>query len=123
MDKFDILATEASIAVSVLGNADVTDIELIRLGTNGLGTERVAELARLWAFRGLHFVGTIGIVDGKPRAAFAEALDERRMSALAQAFIAYCESLFPGFVERMQPKGDEVDFLRKLWSLADTRPN
>src|SRR5664280_404762 len=92
-DKFETLAMESSIAVSILANADVTDIELLPIQPKGLGTEKVNELARLWAFRGLRWIGTIGIVDGQPHTALAEPLDPARISALSAAFIAYCEVL------------------------------
>lgn len=122
-NKFETLAMESSIAVAVLGNADVTDIELLPISPKQLGAEKVNELARLWAFRDLRFIGSIGIVDGNIRTTLVEPLDERRISALSQAFIAYCETLCSGSIEEMRPKGDEAAWLRKLWSLPDTRMN
>jgi hypothetical protein len=122
-DIFQTLVTEASIAVAVLGNAGVTEIEMLPLRPNHLGAERVNELARLWAFRGLRWIGTIGIVDGHTRVALTEPLDPLRMSALSAAFDAHCEVMFgSGIEQKREQTGDELAWLERLHSLEDYRP-
>jgi hypothetical protein len=121
-DKFEALAMEAELAVSVLGNADVSDVELLPVKPYGLGPEKVQALAAQWAARGLRFIGTIGIVDGQTRTALAVPLDYRRISALSQAFIAHCEVLLSNNVEQQQ-KGDEVAWLEALYRTTDNRPD
>jgi hypothetical protein len=121
-DKFEALYMDAQLAVSILGNADVTDIEMLPMKPYELSPEKIQELVIQWAGRGLRFIGAIGIVDGKPRTALAVPLDDRRISALSQAFIAYCEVLLSGSVEEQQ-KGDSVTWLHALHSLPDTRMN
>lgn len=121
MDKFEALAAESSIAVAILGNADVTDVELLPVCPNPI-SENVHELSAKWAHRGLRFIGVAGLVAGRPRWALATPLDEVRAEALGAAFATYCETLLPGHVAE-QRKGDEVEWLRRLWSLPDMRVN
>jgi hypothetical protein len=113
-DKFEQIAFEAQLAVCVLANEGVTDIELVNLRSVPLPT------ARDFTGRNLHFLGVIGIVQGVPRTALAEPLDPVRISALSAAFIAYCEVLLDAGLEQ-QRKGDEVDWLNRLMSLEDPR--
>jgi hypothetical protein len=121
-DKFDLLAMESQLCVAVLGNADITDIELLPIRPQPYGRNKVQALAAQWAGRGLRFIGTIGIVNGQPRTALAVPLDALRMDALSQAFTVHCEAILTDKIEEHQ-KGDEVDWLCRLWSLPDTRPN
>jgi hypothetical protein len=121
-DKFEALAMEAQLAVSVLGNADVSDVELLNIKPYPLGPEKIQELAVQWAGRDLRFIGTIGIVDGQTRTALTVPLDDRRISALSEAFIAHCEVLLSDNVEQRQ-KGDEVTWLESLYRTADDRPD
>lgn len=123
MDKFETLVAESSIAVAILANADATDIEMLPVQPRSYALEKAQELARLWAPRGLRFIGMAGIADGKPRTALAVPLDDLRISALSQAFIAYIEVLLKDEIETRQAVGDEVEWLRSLWSLPDSRPN
>jgi len=120
-DKFQTLVTEATLAVEVLANADMTDIEMLPSRPNSLGAEKIDELARLWAFRGLRWIGTIGIIDGRVRAAVAVPLDPLRISALSAAFIAYGDVLLASGIEQQQT-GAELAWLEKLHSLEDDRP-
>jgi hypothetical protein len=121
-DKFETLAMEAQLAVSVLGNADLSDVELICIKPYQLSPEKIQELAVQWAARGLRFIGTIGIVDGQSRTALAVPLDDRHISALSEAFIQYCEVSLSDHVAQQQ-KGDEVAWLEALSSLTDDRPD
>lgn len=123
MDKFETLVAEASIAAAILANADVTDIELLPVQPRSYPPEKVQELARLWASRGLRFIGIVGMVDGQPRSMFTVPLDDLRISALSQAFLAYLGVMLKDELETRQSVGDEVDWLRSLWSLPDTRLN
>jgi hypothetical protein len=120
-DKFETLAMASGVTVAFLANVDMTDLEVLPVAPRGLGVEKLNELAQLWAPRGLRFIGMAGLVDGKPRTALVEPLGERHILALAQAFLTYCETLLSGHIEEQQ-KGDSVEWLRRLWSLPDTRP-
>jgi hypothetical protein len=68
-DQFATLAMEAQLAVTVLSNAEVSDVELLPVKPYPLGPEKIQSLAAQWAGRGLQFIGTIGIVDGQPHGA------------------------------------------------------
>jgi len=121
MDKFEALAAESSIAVAILGNADVTDVELLPVCPNPI-SDNAHELSAKWVHRGLRFIGVAGLIAGRPHWALAVPLDERRAEALVQAFALHCETLLQSHVEE-QRKGDEVEWLRRLWSLPDMRMN
>jgi hypothetical protein len=121
MDKFETLAAEASIAAAILANANVTDIELLPIRPRSLTDGRIHDLARLWAFRGLRFIGVAGIVNDMPYTALALRLDPERISALSEAFAAYSKTVLSGENETPRAIGDEVEWLRKLWSLTDAR--
>lgn len=71
MDKFETLATEAELAVAIIGDADGSEVELLPVTHNPLDPDKLYALAAQWAAQGLHyhFVGSIGIVDGKIRVA------------------------------------------------------
>jgi hypothetical protein len=111
-DKFEQIAFEAQLAVCVLANEGVTDIELVNLRSVPLPTPPD------FTGRNLHFLGVIGVVQGVPRTALAEPLDPVRISALSAAFIRYCEVLLDA---GLRPKDDFVRFAEALWSLPDTR--
>ena len=120
MDKFETLAAQSSLAVAILGNADITDIEMLPVQPRGMSAEEVHKRSVEWADRRLHFIGIAGIVDGKPRTALAVELDDKRIAALSQAFIAYFEVLLRDQLEQPE-KGDEVTWLRALYALPDSR--
>jgi hypothetical protein len=119
-DKFETLATQSSIAVAVLSDVNVTDIELLPIRPRSIPNDKIHELTRLWSSRGLQFIGVAGVVAGMPQLALATPLDDVRIDALAEAFAVYCNTLLPGHVEE-QRKGDEVVWLERLFSLPDTR--
>lgn len=120
LDKFETLAMESTLAIAILANADVTDIEAVPVSPRGYSAEKFDELQTLWAPRGLRFIGAAGIVDGKARLVLAEPLDHIRVAALWQTFAAYCES-FSDNTEQEQT-GDEVAWLNALFALNDPRP-
>ncbi len=114
MDKFEQLAMEAQLAVCILANADVSDIELVNLKAVPLHNETTRDFTG----RGLRFIGVIGIVQGVPRSALAVPLDPVRTSALSQAFIAYTQSLLDA---NLKPKDDFELFMTRLCALEDPR--
>ena len=119
-DKFTNLAMQAhdSLCLCILANPDVTDLELVNV--------RVAwplpeDTSREYEARQLGFIGVMGVVDGLPRTALDIPLDPVRISALSAAFVKHCELLLSGAFEA-QGKGDSVDWLMRLFSLPDERP-
>lgn len=121
-EKFEPLAVAAQTAVAVLGNADLTDIELLPIQPNPLCADSVRDLARQWSFRGLRFIGTIGIVDGHTCTALVEPVDHPRLAAISVAFIGYCEALLSASVEQRQKSGDGAEWCERLYRLPDFRP-
>lgn len=121
-EKFEQLAVAAQTAVAVLGNADLTDIELLPIQPNPLCADSVRDLARQWSFRGLRFIGTIGIVDGHTCTALAEPVDHLRLAAISVAFIGYCEALLSASVEQRQKGDDGAEWCERLYRLPDLRP-
>lgn len=91
-DRFQRVAMRADIAVAILANADTTDIELLPVMPHG-PNEDLDTLARLWAGRGLAFLGVIGMIDGTPQTALEAPLDALQMQALSAAFARHCEQI------------------------------
>ena len=120
MDAFDALVVDAQLCVGVLANRDVTDIQILPLKGVPYAAYTVEGLKRQFAGRDLHLLGTVGLVNGVPHAAFDAPLDALRISALFAAFATYREALLDGSLEQAQ-KGDAVEFLRRLASLEDPR--
>jgi len=121
-EKHEQLAMDAQTAVSILGNADLTDIELLPIQPNPLCADSVRDLARQWAFRGLRFIGTIGIVDGHTCTALAEPVDHLRLTTISVAFVGYCEALLIASVEQRQEGDDGAEWCERLYRSPDLRP-
>ncbi len=120
-DRFQLLAASAQVAVIVLANADVTDIELIPVKPHTISDDEVTHRC---AGRVLHFAGVLGLVDGVGHSQLAEPLDEQRVSALADAFTTYCVTLMGDHLEREIAKhsaGDFVEWAQRLYRLPDAR--
>lgn len=124
-EKSTRLVLDASVAVQVLMGAP-NDVEFVPLLPRAADESMLAELKARWPGRGLRPVGIIGLVGTSPRVALREPLEPEQVSALASAFLAYVQALFADSfaaqIEQRQ-KGDEVDWLERLYSLPDPRPN
>ena len=120
------LANESSIAVLVLMGAP-DDIEFIPLKPLAADENTLAKLKTRWPGRGLRSIGVVGLVGVTPQIALKEPLTTQQVDCLAAAFLTYVRGLLTSAptpvdcVEEHQ-KGDEVDWLCRLWSLPDTRP-
>lgn len=119
-DKFQTLAMRSSVAVSILANSDVSDIELLPVAPRAYSDEEIHRLAAQWAGRGLGFIGVVGIVDGVPQTALDVPLDPGRIEALSAAFVAYCESLFGAYI-REQTTEPEYDWHAQKYRLVPRR--
>jgi hypothetical protein len=123
MDKFEQLSTAASYAVAIFGNQAQGDFALFDL-TKGT-TFPVENIQREIAERSLVFCGVMGVVQGIPCTTLAEPLDSCTIRALSHAFNERVESAsaaaLTAALER-QPKDDSEQWLWRLWSLKDTRP-
>jgi hypothetical protein len=111
------LTGESTIAVFILVGAHPGDAEFVPLRPRPADAAMWAEIRSRWAGRELREAGVLGVVGGNVRCAFKEPLDEPCIAALAEAFVAYCETLAPGRIG----KGDEVEWLERLWALPDPR--
>lgn len=115
LDKFQQLASDAQFAVAVLGNLHTGDLELVNLGATSSADEQ-----RGWRERRLGFIGVVGLIDGVPEVALAEVIDAETLSALSRAFARCVRNEVNA---RLQPSGDGVEWLKRLYSLPDEREN
>jgi hypothetical protein len=114
LDKFELLASYGKYPVAIMGNPQAADFELVALdGVNGLEQ-------KIFAARGLRFIGIIAILDSGPRTAFAELLDDAMIDTLAAA---YAHSFLEQKDTRTMQPGDSLRFLDALWQLHDPRPD
>jgi hypothetical protein len=114
-DKFQTIAAYGQPAVCILGNPETSEFLLIDLAPGPLP----ADLRQTADARGLYFIGAAGLVQGGPRAAFAEPLDNASVDALALAFLAHIGAQLN---ETLKPKDDFERFAEGLLRLPDSRP-
>jgi hypothetical protein len=111
-DKFEAIAGYAAHPVCILGNLQTSDFELMDVrDPEPLSEDTIHEIRR----RGLRFIGAVGIVEGKPRTALDEPLDEATKFALSMAYLQFVAEA------NRKPKGDSAAFLARLHSLEDPR--
>lgn len=105
LDKFEQIVNDAEYAVSILGNPDTGDFELLAATQLPLPQEKLIA----FHLRGLEFLGTIGICAGRVRTAIEYPLVDApdMCERIARAFTARIEG---GFAE-----------LERLWRLQDPR--
>jgi hypothetical protein len=121
-EKSTQLALDASVAVLALSNPDCTELELLPLKPRQMSETERAQLAARWHGRNLQSIGVVGLVDSRPKFALKEPLEPEQVTALADAFFEYlCALVADNFSEQLE--GAEIQELRRLWSLPDTRPN
>jgi hypothetical protein len=119
-NKFEKLVWDAQLAVCILGNPQTSDFILIDL-TAPLRDMR----SEISAQRGLYFLGAAGIIQGAPRTALAEPLDNAAVDALAGAYVRHVESVLASRISKatVPLQNDSETWLWRLWSLKDTRPD
>lgn len=115
------LALDAEIAVYVLCDADMTNIELLPLKPRSLPDSEVQALNHCWTGRELRGLGVIGIVKGAPHVALKELLGVEQIAALSAAFVTYVNTLIAVGLEQ-EREGIEVQELCRLWSLGSPYP-
>lgn len=114
LNKCEQIACAARPAFGILANDQNNDFLLVPLDQPGdFGEDLVSEANR----RGLGFTGAIGLVNGVPRIALAEPLDDEAVSRLVAVFLAYFERL----VERVEHDGGAVLWCENLLRLPDSR--
>jgi hypothetical protein len=113
MDKFEQIITGAQFPTAIIGNRTLSEFELVDMDGK-LPLEQLKQLAD----RGFWYVGAIGLIQGTPRIALNGPLDPQTMTALAHAFTRRVADTLNGL---LQPKGDSVEWLGRLYQLPDTR--
>jgi hypothetical protein len=85
MDNLEQLASDAEYVVGILANPDKTDVQFVDC------TRHVpVDTAKVYAERGLVFVGVVGLVAGQPRVVLTgDDLEPEAITAIAQAFVAH----------------------------------
>jgi hypothetical protein len=110
--RFEALAVASTLAVSVIANEDVSDVELLELRPTLVPMDEA--LARTAGRAMSCHLGVMGIVDGLPQAAFSRELDPVRLRALAHAFHIYCEARFEELIVATASTHQEVNWLERL---------
>ena len=109
-DKHEVIAGFAQYPASILGNLETRDFVLIAMNDLPL-----SEPSRLdYTARGFTYIGDVGILNGKPRTALYEPLDNDAITALSAAYIRLVEAA-------LKPKDASEEWLKKLWALGDQR--
>ena len=81
LDKHNAIAANAAAPITILGNVETSDFELVDLRTWQRTEAADADVMR----RRLGYLGIAGVVNGKPECALAEELDVGTISLLASA--------------------------------------
>jgi hypothetical protein len=108
------LAVESSIAAWVLMGAP-NDVEFVPLRPKMADATWLAELKARWPGRLLRAVGVIGLCGTSPRCVLKEPLSPEQVSALANAFLVYVETLL-GDSFAQQQKDAEIEWLNRLYA-------
>lgn len=111
LDKFEQLVADASVATAILYNPATGDSELVPLEPVEQDT------ARIYTARGLAFAGVLGLVDGTPHIVLAVPLEGEAAQRILTRFTERLEAEINARV----PEAESVSWLRRLWSLKDTR--
>jgi hypothetical protein len=119
LDKFELLASYGKFTVALMGNPQTSDFELVDLDD----AEKIAQVKTDDAFvsRGLRFIGAFAILDGLPRTAFTEFLDDATIDTLAWSYAQHYRSRLEDTGQVQRPPGDSLQHLEALWSLHDPR--
>lgn len=110
MTKFETLVSQSSLAVILAGTPQFDRFILLPLGAPSDDAVVAAQEC------GLRFMGVLTLdKQFVPRTALAEELPEESMSAIADAFIGFCQ--------RALATAEEIHSLQKIHDLPDTREN
>lgn len=115
-DKHDFIAGYGTAVVAILGNVATNDYELVDLASVPFPPETEADFNA----RSLGFVGTLGLVCGQFRSAFAVSLERDIVDALAKSYFEFICAKFAN-APQSSPAGDGADWLKALYNLPDNR--
>jgi hypothetical protein len=119
-DKHTFIAAYGTVFVTVLGNLERRDFELVDLDNVPLPGDVAADFTK----RGLGYVGTLGFVLGQFRSAFAVPLEHDVVDVLAKSYLEFIVAKFANApLASNRSNGDGADWLKRLWTLPDTREN
>lgn len=104
LDKYERIAFHGQYVVTVLSNG--SELELVDMDA--------APLPQSAVFRGFHFVGVVGLIDGALDVALAEPLDNATISAMSQAYLQFFEN-------KLREQDASVAWCKRLFSLPDNR--
>ena len=105
------LISDAQISAFIVGNFDTREFLLV-------DTSLWPPPACIYG-RGFVFVGTVGIVNGAPRSAFAVEIDDAAVSAIAMEWVRYLAARIMPYLRL--PDEESVQFLERLHALPDVR--
>lgn len=114
VDKFEQLAGEAQYAAVILSNPSLADFQLIDLDFAESCQDRRQRLHDA----GYQFFGCMGLVNGVPKIAISEPLDQHATAAIRQAFQILVEERINN---SLAVNAADVDWLESLHKLPDTR--
>ncbi len=116
MDTFEQIAFDTPVGCCcvVLGNIPTGDFALVDPSLVPLSEDTAADFRA----RGLGFVATFGIVDGKFVYALARSVSEQLAALLFQDYSVF---LLKKFKARRSTADTGTEWLARLWSLPDTR--
>ena len=114
LDKFEQIAFDAQAVCCVLGNIRTGDFELVDLALVPVSVETAAEFHA----RGLGFVATFGVVDGKFVSSFEVPVSDQLASLLFQDYSVFLLTKFTA-----KSSGDSAAWLTDLFALIDPRGN
>jgi hypothetical protein len=116
MDRFEQVVSDSPVSSMILSTSDFTEIELLPVDAPDLG----ADVTDALLARGMHYLGVIGLTpDGGFRSEFTVPLDPATSQAIAHAFARDIAKQILQPQQTVHKK--DVDWLRKLFSLPDTR--
>jgi len=114
-DKQLCLVADAELSVSLLGNPQTSDFELVDTAQLPLSEDH---LNRLRA-RGMYYLGVTGLVGGTPRTALIEGLSHSDIGALTSAFLAYLATVLQ--LPQKPAPSPAVEWVAELFALEDPR--
>jgi hypothetical protein len=119
MDKFEQVVLDCpKFSSIILSTPDNSEFVLLPVDSPSMGEDAAAERRA----RQMGFLGIIGLAaDGKFRVALAEDIDERTSEAIGSAFVADIAQRAKARIAQQPKTSDSVSWLRRLFSLPDTR--
>ena len=134
-NRLEQIAATASICALILGNMETGDFALLPLTGESLTRPYLERV--FWSPRRLRICGVTGLVNGSPRTALSEPLEDEDVDGLAELFTEYCAQVFAerpalsqALIERAEgtltavlatPVDDSIGWCERLFWLPDTR--